>query len=128
MAKKIMITLFQLLLIILITSVGNLLQKFLHLPIAGSIIGLVLFYILLMTGVVKETWIKSGANLFLTTMIFFFLPSIVGVKNIIGQMDSNFVIFFLLIAFGTVTVAYLSGYIAEKSINRIKGRVQDVSH
>lgn len=128
MTKKIMITLFQLLLIILITSVGNLLQQFLHLPIAGSIIGLVLFYILLMTGVVKETWIKSGANLFLTTMIFFFLPSIVGVKNIIGQMDSNFVIFFLLIAFGTVTVAYLSGYIAEKSINRIKGRVQDVSH
>lgn len=128
MAKKIMITLFQLILIILITSVGNLLQQFLHLPIAGSIIGLVLFYILLMTGVVKETWIKSGANLFLTTMIFFFLPSIVGVKNIIGQMDSNFVIFFLLIAFGTVTVAYLSGYIAEKSINRIKGRVQDVSH
>lgn len=123
-----MITLFQLLLIILITSVGNFLQQFLHLPIAGSIIGLVLFYILLMTGVVKETWIKSGANLFLTTMIFFFLPSIVGVKNIIGQMDSNFVIFFLLIAFGTVTVAYLSGYIAEKSINRIKGRVQDVSH
>lgn len=120
--------LFQILLIILITSVGNYLQQLLHLPIAGSIIGLVLFYISLMTGVVKETWIKSGANLFLTTMIFFFLPSIVGVKNIIGQMDSNFVIFFLLIAFGTVTVAYLSGYIAEKSINRLKGRVQDVSH
>lgn len=128
MVKQSMITLFQILLIILITSMGNLLQQFLHLPIAGSIIGLVLFYILLMTGVIKETWIKSGANLFLTTMIFFFLPSIVGVKNIIGQMDSNFVIFFLLIAFGTVTVAYLSGYIAEKSINRLKGRVQDVSH
>ncbi|ATD31533.1 CidA/LrgA family protein [Macrococcoides bohemicum] len=128
MVKQSMITLFQILLIILITSVGNFLQQLLHLPIAGSIIGLVLFYILLMTGVVKETWIKSGANLFLTTMIFFFLPSIVGVKNIIGQMDSNFVIFFLLIAFGTVTVAYLSGYIAEKSINRLKGRVQDVSH
>lgn len=128
MVKQNMITLFQILLIILITSVGNFLQQLLHLPIAGSIIGLVLFYILLMTGVVKETWIKSGANLFLATMIFFFLPSIVGVKNIIGQMDSNFVIFFLLIAFGTVTVAYLSGYIAEKSINRLKGRVQDVSH
>ncbi|MBC9873994.1 CidA/LrgA family protein [Macrococcoides bohemicum] len=128
MVKQSMITLFQILLIILITSVGNFLQQLLHLPIAGSIIGLVLFYILLMTGVVKETWIKSGANLFLATMIFFFLPSIVGVKNIIGQMDSNFVIFFLLIAFGTVTVAYLSGYIAEKSINRLKGRVQDVSH
>lgn len=128
MAKQIMITLFQIILIILITSVGNFLQQLLHLPIAGSIIGLVLFYILLMTGVIKEKWIKSGANLFLTTMIFFFLPSIVGVKNIMGQMDSNFVIFFLLIAFGTVTVAYLSGYIAEKSINRLKGRVQDVSH
>lgn len=128
MVKQSMITLFQILLIILITSMGNLLQQFLHLPIAGSIIGLVLFYILLMTGGIKETWIKSGANLFLTTMIFFFLPSIVGVKNIIGQMDSNFVIFFLLIVFGTVTVAYLSGYIAEKSINRLKGRVQDVSH
>lgn len=128
MVKQSVIMLFQILLIILITSVGNYLQQLLHLPIAGSIIGLVLFYISLMTGVVKETWIKSGANLFLTTMIFFFLPSIVGVKNIIGQMDSNFVIFFLLIAFGTVTVAYLSGYIAEKSINRLKGRVQDVSH
>ena len=128
MVKQSVIMLFQILLIILITSVGNFLQQLLHLPIAGSIIGLVLFYISLMTGVVKETWIKSGANLFLTTMIFFFLPSIVGVKNIIGQMDSNFVIFFLLIAFGTVTVAYLSGYIAEKSIKRLKGRVQDVSH
>jgi len=114
MIKKMLKTILQISLIILITSLGNYIQQLLNVPIAGSIIGLILFYILLKVGIIKESWIESGANLLLTTMVFFFLPSIVGVENIINQININFIVFFILVSIGTLSVAYASGYIAEK--------------
>lgn len=112
-AVRIFRILCQVLLIIVITNVGNIIQKFLHLPIAGSIVGLILFFLLLKLKIISENWIEQGANFLLTTMVFFFIPSVVGLMDIVTTIDINFIIFFLLVLIGTPCVAVTSGYVAE---------------
>ncbi|MEH7087197.1 CidA/LrgA family protein, partial [Neobacillus drentensis] len=48
--------------------------KALHLPIPGSIIGMILIFILLQTGVMKLSWIERGSNWLLDEMLLFFIP------------------------------------------------------
>lgn len=119
-AWKVVRTLFQVLLITVITYVGNFIQQLLHIPIAGCIVGLVLFFLLLQFRIIPERWISSGANFLLATMVFYFIPSIVGIMDVASEINLNFIVFFSLIIFGTCSVALISGYIAEKMVKNYK--------
>lgn len=56
--------LLQLGIIIVITYIGTEIQKIFHLPLAGSIVGLFLFYLLLQFKIVPLTWVEDGANFY----------------------------------------------------------------
>ena len=49
----------------LITFIGTEVQKLLHIPLAGSIVGLMLFFLLLQFKIVPESWINVGADFYL---------------------------------------------------------------
>jgi len=51
----------------------------------------VILFLLLQFKIIKEEWIKDGANLLLSTMIFFFIPSIVGAMNLVNQINAQFI-------------------------------------
>lgn len=119
---KIIRVIAQIILIYCITRVGNWIQQLFHIPIAGSIIGLVLFFLLLQLKIVRVNWIKDGANFLLATMVFFFVPSVVGVMDVIADLDLNFIVFFILLVIGTVLVALSSGIVAEKMTMRKRCR------
>lgn len=108
--------LLQLILIIVITYIGNLIQKFLHIPIASSIVGLILFFLLLQFKIIPVRLVEDAATLLLSTMIFFFVPSVVGAMNIGSEINIKFVAFIVIIIVGTCSIALISGYIAEKMI------------
>ncbi|MFV5900721.1 CidA/LrgA family protein [Staphylococcus gallinarum] len=115
-ARKVIRTLMQIMVIMAITYLGNVLQQVLHIPIAGSIVGLFLFFLLLQFKVIPSKWVNDGANFFLTFMVFFFIPSVVGVMDVVSEIDVNFVLFFTMVIFGTCCVALISGFIAEKMV------------
>ncbi|SUK42925.1 LrgA family protein [Staphylococcus aureus] len=77
--------LLQLGIIIVITYIGTEIQKIFHLPLAGSIVGLFLFYLLLQFKIVPLTWVEDGANFLLKTMVFFFIPSVVGIMDVASR-------------------------------------------
>lgn len=104
----------QLALILLITFIGTEVQKLLHIPLAGSIVGLILFFFLLQFKIIPESWIDVGANFLLKTMVFFFIPSVVGIMDVASNITLNYVLFFIVIIIGTCLVALSSGFIAEK--------------
>lgn len=108
----------QICMIYFITVLGSWIQDTLNIPIAGSIIGLVIFLLLLQFKIIKEEWIKDGANLLLSTMIFFFIPSIVGAMNLVDQINAQFIFLIVLVIASTCIVALSSGYIAEKMLKR----------
>lgn len=108
----------QICMIYFITVLGSWIQKTLNIPIAGSIIGLVILFLLLQFKIIKEEWIKDGANLLLSTMIFFFIPSIVGAMNLVDQINAQFIFLIVLVIASTCIVALSSGYIAEKMLKK----------
>lgn len=108
----------QICMIYFITVLGSWTQETLNIPIAGSIIGLVILFLLLQFKIIKEEWIKDGANLLLSTMIFFFIPSIVGAMNLVDQINAQFIFLIVLVIASTCIVALSSGYIAEKMLKR----------
>ena len=56
-------------------------------------------------------WISDGAEFLLATMVFFFIPSVVGIMDIVSDITKSYIIFFLLIIVGTSCVALASGYL-----------------
>lgn len=47
---------------------------FLHLPIPGSVLGMISLFALLSTGIIKEQWLSAAANPLLKHLSFFFIP------------------------------------------------------
>ena len=104
----------QLALILLITFIGTEVQKLLHIPLAGSIVGLILFFFLLQFKIIPESWIDVGLISYSRQWYFFFIPSVVGIMDVASNITLNYVLFFIVIIIGTCLVALSSGFIAEK--------------
>lgn len=121
-AKFVIKLILQLALIMLITFIGTEVQKLLHIPLAGSIVGLILFFLLLQFKIVPESWINVGADFLLKTMVFFFIPSVVGIMDVASNITMNYILFFIVIIIGTCLVALSSGYIAEKMLEKSNTR------
>lgn len=59
-------------------------------------------------------------------MVFFFVPSVVGVMDVVSEINLNFILFFAMIILGTCCVALISGFIAEKMVRTTEyGNGQD---
>lgn len=99
--------------LILFSLLGNSLVQWFRLPIPGSIIGLLLIFILLKLQIFHLEWIESGANWLLTELLLFFIPSAVGIiqyKSLIITQGSQFL---LVILISTIAVMTSTGLIAE---------------
>lgn len=90
----------QLFIILSINLAGELLSKYLHLPIPGSITGMLILLILLLTRVLKEREIRETADFMLQNMGFFFIPAGVSIIVSYHALDGVY--------FQTVAVVILS--------------------
>lgn len=71
----------QLFLLWLLNQLGIFIVSFFHLPIPGNVVGMILLFILLMTGVIKLKWINEAASFLLKHLVFFFIPIAVGIMT-----------------------------------------------
>ncbi len=69
------------LIILLCLAAGNLTSLLLHLPFPGSIIGMLLLLVLLLTNVVKPEAVEKTATLLVSLMTLFVLPGAVNLMN-----------------------------------------------
>ena len=53
----------------------------------------ILFYLLLQFKIVPLTWVEDGANFLLKTMVFFFIPSVVGIMDVASEITLNYILF-----------------------------------
>ena len=51
------------------------------LPVPGNVLGIVVLFTLLCTGLVKESWVADAADFLLRHLVFFFVPIAVGLMN-----------------------------------------------
>lgn len=65
----------------LISAGCNWLAQSYHLPIPGNVIGLIVLFLALMTGVVKLSWFDTGGGILTKHLAFFFIPITVGLMG-----------------------------------------------
>ncbi|AZK45807.1 CidA/LrgA family holin-like protein [Paenibacillus lentus] len=116
--RTIALSLLQVILLFFISITMNQLAELLHLPIPGSILGIIVIFALLKTNVIKLTWIEKGANLLLAELLLFFIPSAVGIMKYIPLLESDGVRILVVVIASTFIVMLSSGLIASKITNR----------
>ena len=99
---KVAIVFFQLCLLFAIYQVGNYIQQLLHIPIPGSIIGMLLLFILLQLKVVKVKWIANGANFLLSYLTLLFIPATVGIIQYVGFFSGMGILSIVVVIISTI--------------------------
>ena len=69
--------------------IGNLLSALLGDFIPGSVIGMLLLFLSLLRGVIKDKWGRQAATFLTDNMMIFFMPAFMGIMDLwgVGKMD-----------------------------------------
>ena len=108
--------------------VGTWIQHTLHLFVPGSIIGMFLLFLLLMTGLVKRHWLESGAELLLDYFPLLFHPAVIGVMNYLAFFQGEGLWTVAIIFISTVIVMCSSGWTAQWIARRKEPTNDEVDH
>lgn len=80
LVKLLNITL-QIAFLYVLSLLGGIIVEFLHVPLPGSIIGLIILLLLLHMKIVKKEDVADGAGFLLPILTLLFIPATVGVVN-----------------------------------------------
>ncbi|HEY2495356.1 MAG TPA: CidA/LrgA family protein [Paenibacillus sp.] len=110
---------------------GNYVQQLLHLPIPGSIVGLLLLFVLLLCKIVPIKWIEHGSTAVLSYLPLFFIPATAGIVNHLGIFSGKGLMLIVIIIVSTaltmVAAAHSSQWLAgwstrSKRVSREEGK------
>ena len=88
-------------------------SEYFNLPIPGSIIGIIIMFVLLKLKVVKLAWVELGAKVLVAEMMLFFVPSVVGILKYQQLIMANGLHILIVIVVRTVSVMLSSGLMSE---------------
>ncbi|MCQ6276981.1 CidA/LrgA family protein [Bacillus sp. V3B] len=87
--KKALLFFAQLFVIWAIYTLSDFIVSFLHLPVPASVFGMVLLYLLLVSGILQVRYIERAAAFLNKHLAFFFIPFAVGLMNYGGLIQSS---------------------------------------
>ncbi|UJF35690.1 CidA/LrgA family protein [Paenibacillus hexagrammi] len=103
----------QIFVFIVMSWIMNKLVLWLHIPVPGSILGMILVFLLLQMRVVPRSFLEAGSNRLISTMLLFFIPPAVGIVSYGQLLISKGLQIVLVIMLGTMIVMISSGLIAQ---------------
>lgn len=89
--------------------VGELVQQTLHLPVSGSIIGLILMLICLTFKIIPVKVVEDGASFLLSFLPLLFIPAMAGVMNYPSLFSGKGAVLFLVVVLSTIVTMAASG-------------------
>lgn len=110
----------QLALVLGIWAIGEYISSLINVVIVipGSIIGMILLFLLLQFKFIKLEKVSEVGDLFLNNMAIFFVPAGVSLIRSLDLISENIFVLLITIFLSTVTVMYITGFIVEKMINK----------
>ncbi|WP_066158939.1 CidA/LrgA family protein [Halalkalibacter krulwichiae] len=97
---------------------GVAIQRWLDLPIPGSIIGMLLLFLALLSKVLPVRFIEEGSALLLKHMPLLFLPVTVGILQFLDVFAGSGILLILITLISTIMVMMISSLIGQKLIKR----------
>ena len=110
----------QLAIILGLWALGEYISSFIQsvVVIPGSIIGMILLFILLKAKVVKLESINEVSNFFLDNMAIFFIPAGVSLIKSLDLISDNVFVLLITIFISTIIVMYVTGKLVDIMINK----------
>lgn len=99
----------QIALLYVISFIGEILHNYLHIPLPGSIIGLLLLLIGLSFKLIPVNWIENGAGFILAYLPLFFIPATVGVMNYPSLFSWSGVVLIVIVVSSTIVTMIAAG-------------------
>ena len=113
LVKRFILIIIHIFILYLFNIVGTGIKDFLNLSVPGSVIGLLLLFILLISNVLKVEWIEEGAQFFVNNLVFFFIPATVGVMNYFDLFKGKGILLILIVLISTILVMGSSGLVSQ---------------
>lgn len=101
-------------LIFLCLLAGINIQHLLETSIPGSIIGMLILFSLLASGLVPSDWVKPGATMFIRYMVLLFVPISVGLMEHFDMLLANALPILASAIGGTLVVLVLLGLMLDR--------------
>jgi holin-like protein len=118
--KRLLTVIFQVALFTGAALFGDLLVRLMHVKISGSIVGMILVFLLLQSGILKISWFENGADWLHSRLVLFFVPSAVGISQYGGLLKAEGIPLLLTVAFSTIAVMAITGLCAQ-ALSKKKG-------
>lgn len=93
----------------------------LNLVIPGSVIGMIILFLLLAANVIKPDWIEEGARFMVDHLVLFFIPATVGIINFFDLFAGKGFLLIFIVLFSTVLVMSSSGVTSQWLMARKEG-------
>ncbi len=100
----------QLGIILAICFAGELIHTLFNLPIPGNIIGMLLLFLSLCTGLIKLEMIEDITKFLLDHLAFFFIPAGVGLISCISIVKDNWISITFICVITTIIVTVVTGH------------------
>ena len=107
--------------ILAVTCVGEIMKYFIPLPIPGSIYGLILMFVLLLTKVIKVEHVKETGEL-IEIMPLMFIPAGVGLITSWSQLQPFLVPLLVITVVSTFVVMIVTGKVTDFLISKKEGK------
>ena len=110
----------QFLIILVISLIGELLNKLLPLPVPASIYGMVILFIGLLSGVIKLSSVKEGGSFLIEIMPVMFIPAGVGLMSSWLNLKPIIIPVCIITVAAIFTVMIVSGHVTQFIVKRTK--------
>ncbi len=106
-----MIVLIGVFILLAYLAMGNLLSVLLGGFFPGSVLGMLLLFLSLLAGIVKDKWIRPVATFLTDNMMIFFMPAFIGIMDLWGVVKMDFWAWMAVIFFSTLLVLMTTGLV-----------------
>jgi holin-like protein len=99
--------------ILCISFIGEILNKFIPLPVPASIYGIVLMFVCLCTGIIKLNQVKDAADFLVQIMPVMFIPAAAGLIDSWSVIRPSILSYIAVTVISTVFVMAVSGIVTQ---------------
>lgn len=103
----------QSILLLGISIIGEFINKILHVPLPGSVLGLVLLLILLLSGIVSVNHIEELSRFLMRHLAIFFVPAGVGLLTVAGVLQSSWASLLIISMISSIIVMTTTAIIVQ---------------
>lgn len=110
----------QLIIILLISFIGEILNYLIPLPVPASIYGIIIMFLCLCLGIVKVENVKQTADFLIEIMPIMFIPAAAGLINSFEILKPSLLQYIIITLVSTFVVMAAAGIVTQKVIDHSK--------